>query len=71
MKIAGIVLIVLGFAALVFGGVPYNRTENVAQIGDFKMNMTEKKQLAIPPVVSGLAILVGSALLFAQRKNEA
>lgn len=72
MKIAGMALVVLGFAGLVFGGLPYQHTENVAQIGDFKMQVSEKKQLALPPFVSGAAILVGAVLFFAGgRKPEA
>ncbi|HEY3214906.1 MAG TPA: DUF3185 domain-containing protein [Candidatus Eisenbacteria bacterium] len=62
MKIAGAVLVLLGFAGLVWGGVPYRQTRNVAQIGDLKMQVTEKKQLALPPLVSGFAILVGTVL---------
>ena len=68
MKVTGIVLILLGFAGLVFGGVSYRSTENVAQIGDFKMNVTEQKKFVVPPVISGLAILGGAALLFAGRR---
>ncbi len=64
MRIAGGVLVALGFAGLIWGGIPYKKTENIAQIGDLKMQVTEKKQMAIPPVVSGLAILVGGVLLF-------
>ncbi len=64
MRIAGAVLVVLGLVALVVGGIPYNKTENVARIGDFKMSVTEKKQVAIPPLASGLAILAGAAMFF-------
>ena len=71
MKVFGIVLILLGFAGLIFGGVPYRTTENVAQIGDFKMNVSERKEFTVPPVISGLAILAGAALMFAGRKPEA
>jgi hypothetical protein len=63
MRMAGAVLVVLGFVGLVWGGLPYKKTENVAQFGDLKMQVTEKKQMAIPPVVSGLAILAGAAML--------
>jgi hypothetical protein len=65
MKIAGVILIVLGLAALLVGGIPYKKTESLAQFGDMKMQVTEKKQLTVPPVLSGLAILAGAALLFA------
>ena len=64
MRIAGIVLILLGFAALIFGGLPYQKTENVAQFGDLKMQVTEKKHVTFPPLVSGAAILVGAVLVF-------
>ena len=63
MRMAGVVLVVLGFVGLIWGGLPYKKTENIAQIGDLKMQVTEKKQMAIPPLISGLAILVGGVLL--------
>ena len=63
MKIAGIILIVLGLASLIWGGFAYNKTSNVAQFGDLKMQVTEKKQMTIPPWISGIAILAGAALL--------
>jgi Na+/proline symporter len=60
---AGIALVVLGFVGLLWGGIPYKKTENVAQIGDLKMQVTEKKEMTIPPWISGMAILAGAALL--------
>jgi hypothetical protein len=48
MKICGAVLIVLGFIGLTLGGVPYQSRENVARLGDFKMEITEKKTLPSP-----------------------
>jgi hypothetical protein len=65
MKAIGAVLILLGFIGLVMGGFSYNKTETVAQIGDLKMKATEKKQIPVPPLVSGMAILVGAAIVFA------
>jgi hypothetical protein len=64
MKIAGIILIVLGLGSLVWGGIPYNKTENVAQFGDLKMQVTERREFTVPPVLAGVAILAGAALLF-------
>jgi hypothetical protein len=69
MKALGAVLVLLGFLGLFFGGIPYTRTETVAQIGDFKMRATEKRQLNLPPFVSGLAILVGAAIWFGARSK--
>ena len=64
MRALGAALVVLGLLGLVFGGIPYRRTETIAQIGDFKMRATEKRHLELPPVVSGFAILVGAAIWF-------
>ena len=70
MKPVGAVLVLLGMAGLMFGGISYNKKETIAQIGDLKMQATEKKQLALPPAINGLAILVGAALWFrAGRRN--
>ena len=71
MKVAGVVLIVLGLGSLIWGGIPYRKTENVAQFGDLKMQVTEKREFTVPPPLSGLAILAGAALLFAGgRKSQ-
>jgi hypothetical protein len=71
MRAAGAVLVALGLLGLLFGGIPYNKRETIAQIGDLKMQATEKKQLALPPAVNGLAILVGAALWFRAGRRPA
>jgi Na+/proline symporter len=67
MRVAGAALVLLGFLGLMFGGIPYKKTENIAQFGDLKMQVTEKKELALPPWISGVAILAGAAMLFVRR----
>ena len=69
MKVIGAVLVLLGLLGLLLGGISYNKTETVAQIGDLKMKATEKKQVAVPPLVSGMAILVGAAIFFSARRK--
>jgi len=71
MKIAGVVLIVLGFVGLCFPGIPYKSTENIAEIGDLKMKVTENKHFAIPPLVSGVFILAGAAMTFGTWRRPA
>ena len=68
MKPAGAALILLGFLGLWFGGIPYRKTETVAQIGGLKMQASESRQVEIPPVLSGLAILAGAVMLIKGRK---
>jgi hypothetical protein len=64
MRALGIALVVGGFIGLFFGGIPYKKTENVAEIGGLKMQVTEKKQMTIAPWISGIAILAGAVLIF-------
>ncbi|HET9327586.1 MAG TPA: hypothetical protein VFQ05_12505 [Candidatus Eisenbacteria bacterium] len=69
MRAAGIVLVIAGFIGLLWGGIPYKKTENVAEIGGIKMQVTEKKQMSIPPWISGIAILAGAALIMRGGKS--
>lgn len=62
-RIVGAVLVALGFVTLALGGFGYRKTENIAEIGDFKMNVSERKRFDVPPLVSGIVILAGAALL--------
>ena len=71
MRIAGVVLIVLGFAGLFLGGIPYGKTSTVAEFGELKMSVREEKRLTIPPPICGLVILAGAVLLFVRRSGPA
>ncbi|TMQ71625.1 MAG: hypothetical protein E6K80_05020 [Candidatus Eisenbacteria bacterium] len=53
----------LGFAGLIWGGIPYKKTENVAQFGSLKIQATEKKEVSVAPWISGVAILAGAVLI--------
>jgi hypothetical protein len=64
VRIFGAALVILGLLGLTFGGIPYDKKETVARIGDFRMEATEKRHLTLPPVVFGFAILVGATLWF-------
>jgi hypothetical protein len=69
MRAVGIALLVLGFVGLIWGGIPYKKTENVAEIGGLKMQVTEKKQMTIAPWLSGIAILGGAVLIVRGRRS--
>jgi hypothetical protein len=69
MRILGAALVVLGLLGLIFGGIPYKKTETIAEIGGLKMRATENRQMSVPPLVSGFAILVGAALWFSAKSR--
>lgn len=66
----GIILILLGLAGLVWGGVNWNKKSNI-DLGPVDLQVTEKKSLPIPPIAGAVAVVAGLALVFAgARRNE-
>jgi hypothetical protein len=71
MKFMGFVLAVCGLLALVYGGISYNRQKTVLDVGPFKATATEQKNIPLSPIVGGIALIGGIALLMAPRKRLA
>ena len=70
MKMAGIILIVLGVLALVYQGFTYTETKQDAQIGPLTIQHDETKTIPITPIVGGVFIAAGvAALFFGDRRN--
>ena len=70
MKLAGIVLIVLGALALAYQGIRYTTQEKLIDIGSLHVTTTVKKSIPLPPVVGGVAIAAGIALILAERRKK-
>jgi UDP-N-acetylmuramyl pentapeptide phosphotransferase/UDP-N-acetylglucosamine-1-phosphate transferase len=70
MKLAGIVLIVLGTLALAYQGIRYTTKEKLIDIGPLQVTSTEKKTIPLPPIVGGIAIIAGVALILAERRKK-
>lgn len=69
MKALGFVLLVAGILALVYGGISYNRERTVIDLGPIKATATEQRNIPFSPIVGGIAIVGGLALLLAQRRR--
>ena len=69
MKTFGFALVILGILALVYGGVSYNRQKTIVDVGPFKATATEHKNIPLSPIVGGVALIGGLALLTAPRKH--
>jgi uncharacterized membrane protein YidH (DUF202 family) len=63
MKIAGIVLIVVGVIALAYGGISYTREKKVLDIGPIEATTKTRETIPLPPVLGAAAIVGGIALL--------
>jgi uncharacterized membrane protein YidH (DUF202 family) len=70
MKLAGIVLIVLGVLALAYHGIRYIDRDKLIDIGPLKVTTSVKKTIPLPPVVGGLALVAGIALVLVDRKRK-
>lgn len=70
ISLAGIVLIVLGALALAYQGINYTHRETVLDVGPIHATADEQKHIPLPPIVGGLAILAGAALLCAATKQK-
>jgi len=55
MKLAGIVLIIIGVLALVYQGFSYTQTEKDAQLGPIEIQHQETHTVPLPPIVGGFA----------------
>ena len=70
MKLAGIILIVLGALALAYQGIRYTTREKLIDFGPLKVTASERKTIPLPPIVGGAALVAGIALVLADRKKK-
>jgi drug/metabolite transporter (DMT)-like permease len=64
MKIVGVLLIILGVVALVYGGFSYTTNKKTVDMGPIQINRKENHSVPLPPVLGVVAILGGGALLY-------
>jgi hypothetical protein len=70
MKVAGVILVVLGALALAYQGIRYTTREKLIDLGPFKVTASEQKTIPLPPIVGGVALVAGIALILADRKKR-
>jgi hypothetical protein len=69
-SIVGILLIVFGMIALVYQGITYTTEKKVLDIGPIQATKQEHKTIPLPPIVGGIAMIGGIALLLAGSKTS-
>jgi len=65
MRIAGVVLLIVGLVALIYGGIKYTTEKREVDLGPIQINKTEHHNIPIPPLIGIVSIAAGGALLFA------
>ncbi len=68
--LAGIILIVIGIAALAYQGITYTTREKVVDIGPIQMTAEKTKTFPLPPIVGGVALVGGIVLLVMGSKKS-
>ena len=59
----GVVLALLGLLGIAIPIFTTQQTHEVAKVGTLKLNATENKTYAVPPLLSGGALVLGIVLL--------
>jgi uncharacterized membrane protein len=61
--IIGIILIVIGIIALVWGGITYTKREKVLDLGPIQATAEKQKTISFPPVLGGICLVGGIVLV--------
>jgi len=69
MRLFGIILIVFGVVALIYQGVTF-LVPNTTDLGLFTITVSEQHTIPLPPIVGGLSLAAGLALVLMSRRGK-
>jgi drug/metabolite transporter (DMT)-like permease len=69
MRVAGVVLIIIGVLMLIFNGINFTQKKEVADLGPIEINKTEHKRVGWPMYAGGIVAVVGVVLVVAAKKK--
>jgi hypothetical protein len=67
--LVGILLIVLGVISFAYQGITYTTHKKVVDIGPLQATTKQNKTIPLPPILGGLALVGGVALLIVSAKE--
>jgi hypothetical protein len=70
-RVIGVALIVVGIAALAWGGVFWTDRDTVVDIGELEVTTEEREGFAVPPALGIIAIVGGAVLLLVPDRRRA
>ena len=70
MTIVGIILIALGVIGLIYGGITYTSSKNVVDLGAIEIQVDEKKEIPLPPILGAAAVAIGAAMIVMGRRRS-
>ena len=63
MKGLGIVLVIVGLVALIYGGISWTRKDTIVDAGPVEITKDKREGIAIPPLAGVIAVVAGVALI--------
>ncbi len=70
LRIAGVVLLVLGLAGLAVGTFQYTRKKNVLDVGPLHVETKQKESVTVPPLAAGGVAALGLVLTLAGGRRK-
>ena len=67
--LVGLLLIVLGIAALAYQGFSYKSEEKILDLGSIEATAETTKTVPIPPILGVVAVIGGVAIVFATARG--
>jgi UDP-N-acetylmuramyl pentapeptide phosphotransferase/UDP-N-acetylglucosamine-1-phosphate transferase len=67
IKIAGIILIILGVCSIAWGGFNYRTKEKVVDIGPIQATHEKTHHIPVTPLAGGLALVAGIGLVVSRK----
>jgi len=69
-RIVGVLLIVVGLVALLWGGVFWTDRDTLLDAGPVQITRDEREGFTVPPVVGVIAVVAGIALLLIPERRK-
>jgi hypothetical protein len=69
-RVVGLVLVVFGLIALLWGGVFWKDRDTLVDAGPLQVSTEHQKGVSIPPIAGGVAIVAGIVLLVLPRRQH-
>ena len=70
LMIIGIALVALGLIALAYQGISYTSRETVVDLGPIKATADRQRTIPLPPILGGLALAGGVAVLIGSARTR-
>jgi len=69
INLVGVILILLGILIFVYQGITYTKHDTVAKIGNVEITAESQKNIYLPPIAGGIALVAGIVLVIVGQKR--